>query len=148
MSPAGAQRVWGLGQAGVSVRLGRELNSQNLAKCPSRQHPRLRQTPRWLKCIFPFLTRLFTSYRFRSITTNLKLGFKYMTNCRHSKLLNTCNSSGLLCVDFYLLKSRFVGFLFAELPVVSVSILFTTSNEIPSNHTLPVPLSNTPKLRV
>jgi len=31
-------------QAGVSVRLGRELNFQNPAKCHTRQPPRLRQT--------------------------------------------------------------------------------------------------------
>ena len=35
-------------QAGVSVRLGRVANSQNPAKCPTRQHPRLRQTARYL----------------------------------------------------------------------------------------------------
>ena len=34
-------------QAGVSVRLGREVNFQNLARCPTRQHPRLRQTACW-----------------------------------------------------------------------------------------------------
>ena len=38
------QRFSSLGQAGVSVRLGREQNFQNPAKCPTRQHPRLRQT--------------------------------------------------------------------------------------------------------
>jgi len=33
-------------QAGVLVRLGREQNFQNPARCPTRQHPRLRQTAR------------------------------------------------------------------------------------------------------
>ena len=41
-------------QAGVSVRLGREVNFPNPAKCHTRQHPRLRQTACWAKAFLYF----------------------------------------------------------------------------------------------
>jgi len=47
-------------QAGVSVRLGRELNFQNPARCHTRQHPRLRQTARY---VLAFL--IVVDYRFQ-----------------------------------------------------------------------------------
>ena len=65
------QRGGSLGQAGVSVRLGREQNSQNPAKRPTRQHPRLRQTACWAQSFFPYFFPFFHRTKCQSTRTGI-----------------------------------------------------------------------------